>query len=285
MSTYAIGDLQGCLSELRDLLDKINFDEANDQLWFVGDIVNRGPESLACLRFVKSLGSNAKTVLGNHDLHLLALANNVRKPHRKDTLNEIINAEDSEELLAWVKQQPLLITDTELKFSMIHAGLPPQWTIEQAKELARETEVLLQSHQFDDFIHDMYGNKPDIWSESLKGNDRYRFIINCFTRMRYIDINGKLDLKEKCPPGSQSSSLIPWYEITERKSKLNKIIFGHWSTVHLGNDKNIKKNNIYPIDTGCLWGRKLTAIRLEDEKLFSVPSQQPMIHTDRSQAQ
>jgi bis(5'-nucleosyl)-tetraphosphatase (symmetrical) len=279
MSTYAIGDLQGCFSELRDLLDKINFDEANDQLWFVGDIVNRGPESLACLRFVKSLGSNAKTVLGNHDLHLLAIANNVRKPHRKDTLDEIINAEDSEELLAWIKQQPLLISDIELKFTMIHAGLPPQWTLKHAIELAQETTSLLQSNKFDDFILNMYGDQPDTWSESLIDDDRHRFIINAFTRIRYCNENGKLDIKESCAPGNQPESLIPWYAIPERKTKKDKTIFGHWSTVHLGNENNFKQYNVYPLDTGCLWGGELTAMRLEDEKLFSVPSQQPKIQT------
>ncbi len=274
MSTYAIGDLQGCYSELQDLLDKINFDETNDQLWFVGDIVNRGPESLACLRFVKSLGTNAKTALGNHDLHLLAIANKVRKPHRKDTFDEILNAEDSKELFDWIRQQPLLVTNTDLNFTMVHAGLPPQWTLEQAKQLAQETESLLQSKQFDDFIHNMYGDQPDTWSDTLKDDDRHRFIINAFTRIRYLDKNGKLDIKENGAPGTQPKSLTPWYAIPERKTKKDKIIFGHWSTVHLGNENNFKQYNVYPLDTGCLWGGELTAMRLQDEKLFSVPSQQ-----------
>lgn len=277
MSTYAIGDLQGCYSELQDLLDKINFDEINDQLWFVGDIVNRGPNSLACLRFVKSLGTKAKTVLGNHDLHLLAVANKVRKPHRKDSFDEILNAKDSEELLDWIKHQALLVTDTDLNFTMIHAGLPPQWTLEQAKELAQETESLLQSKKFNDFINNMYGDQPDSWSKKLKDDDRHRFIINCFTRIRYIDKNGKLDMKETCAPGKQNKSLTPWYKIPDRKTKQDKIIFGHWSTVHLGNENNFKQYNVYPLDTGCLWGGELTAMRLEDEKLFSVPSKQPKI--------
>lgn len=274
MSTYAIGDLQGCYSELQDLLDKINFDESNDQLWFVGDIVNRGTDSLACLRFVKSLGTNAKTVLGNHDLHLLAIANEVRKPHRKDTVDEILNADDSKKLLKWLRQQPLLVNDDDLKMTMIHAGLPPQWTLEQAKELAQETESLIQSKQFNEFINNMYGDQPDTWSESLKDDDRHRFIINCFTRTRYIDKNGKLNLKENGAPGTQSKLLTPWYAIPERKTKKDKIIFGHWSTVHLGNESNFKQYNVYPLDTGCLWGRTLTAMRLEDETLFNVPSKQ-----------
>jgi bis(5'-nucleosyl)-tetraphosphatase (symmetrical) len=275
MSTYAIGDLQGCYAELQSLLDEINFDETNDQLWFVGDIVNRGPESLKCLRFVKSLRKNAKTVLGNHDLHLLAIANKVRKPHRKDTVDEILNSNDSEELLDWLKHQPLLVSDPDLEFTMVHAGFPPQWTLKQAKELAQETESLLQSEQFDNFIHQMYGDQPDAWSNKLKDNDRHRFIINAFTRIRYVGKNGKLEIKENGAPGTQSESLTPWYAIPERKTKKDKIIFGHWSTVHLGNESNFKQYNVYPLDTGCLWGGTLTAMRLEDEKLFSVPSQQP----------
>ncbi|MBL1141404.1 MAG: symmetrical bis(5'-nucleosyl)-tetraphosphatase [Proteobacteria bacterium] len=277
MSTYAIGDLQGCYSELQDLLDKINFDETNDRLWFAGDLVNRGPESLKCLRFVKSLGENAKTVLGNHDLHILAIANNVRKPHRKDTVDEILNADDSKKLLKWLRKQPLLVNEPNLKYTMIHAGLPPQWTLEQAKDLAQETESLLQSKQFDDFIQNMYGDQPDTWSEKLKDNDRHRYIINALTRTRYCDQNGKLNIKETCAPGKQSESLIPWYALPDRKTKKDKLIFGHWSTVLLGNEKNFKQYNVYPLDTGCLWGGELTAMRLEDEKLFSVPSKQPKI--------
>ncbi len=277
MSTYAIGDLQGCYSELQDLLDKINFDETNDQLWFVGDLVNRGPNSLKCLQFVKSLGSNARTVLGNHDLHLLAITNGVRTPHRKDTVDEILKADDSKKLLKWLRNRPLLVNDSELNYTMIHAGLPPQWSLEKAKELAQETESLLQSKQFNNFIHNMYGDQPDTWSDNLKDDDRYRYIINCFTRIRYVQENGKLNLKEKASPGSQNKVLTPWYALPERKTKKDKIIFGHWSTVHLGNENNFKQYKVYPLDTGCLWGGTLTAMRLEDEKLFSVPSQQPKI--------
>ena len=275
MSTYAIGDLQGCYAEFQDLLNEINFDESKDTLWFVGDLVNRGPESLKCLRFVKSLGKNAKTVLGNHDLHLLAIANNVRKPHREDTFDEILNADDANELLDWIRHLPLLVYDEALNFTMIHAGLPPQWSLKKARKLAKETESLLQSEQFNDFIHNMYGNQPDLWSKTLTGNDRHRFIINCFTRIRYLEKTGKLNLKENNAPGTQAKNLMPWYALPNRKSNKDKIIFGHWSTVMLGNEHNFKQYNVYPIDTGCLWGRPLTAMRLEDEKMFSVPSRQP----------
>tara|TARA_R110002073_G_C9481859_1_gene580112 strand:- start:3248 stop:4078 length:831 start_codon:yes stop_codon:yes gene_type:complete len=272
MSTYAIGDLQGCYAELQNLLDKINFDQTNDRLWFVGDLINRGPKSLECLRFVKSLGNSARTVLGNHDLHLLAVANNVRKPHRKDTLDEIMNAEDSDELLSWVRNLPLLECDTDLNFNMVHAGLPPQWSLSQAIELAQETETLLRSDQFDDFIQQMYGDLPNRWSEKLEGYDRHRFIINCLTRMRYCHADGQLDFTAKNAPGKEDKKLNPWYALKNRQTKKNKIIFGHWSTVHLGNEKNFKQFNVYPLDTGCLWGRDMTAMRLEDEKIFSVAS-------------
>jgi bis(5'-nucleosyl)-tetraphosphatase (symmetrical) len=275
MSTYAIGDLQGCYAELQDLLNKINFDENNDHLWFVGDLINRGPASLQTLRFVKSLGDSAKVTLGNHDLHLLAVANNVRKPHRKDTLDEILNADDADELIEWIRHLALLVTDPDLGFTMVHAGFPPQWTLGQAKELAHETETLLQGHQFNDFIHHMYGNEPDTWSDDLKDNDRHRFIINAFTRVRYIDENGKLNIKVSSAPGTQDESLTPWYALPTRKTKDDKIIFGHWSTVHLGIEQDFKQYNVYPLDTGCLWGGTMTAMRLEDEELFSVPSQQP----------
>ncbi|MFT5397184.1 MAG: bis(5'-nucleosyl)-tetraphosphatase (symmetrical) [Gammaproteobacteria bacterium] len=277
MSTYAIGDLQGCYAELQDLLDKINFDKTNDQLWFVGDLINRGPKSLECLRFVKSLGNSARTVLGNHDLHLLAIANKVRKPHRKDTLDDILNADDVDELISWVRNLPLLVNDTALNFTMVHAGLPPQWTLEQAQSLANETESLLRSEQFNDFIQHMYGDQPDSWSEALKGYDRHRFIINCLTRMRYCYADGQLNLKANNAPGNEDEKLIPWYAQTGRQTKNNKIVFGHWSTVHLGNEKNFNQYKVYPLDTGCLWGGEMTAIRLEDEKLFSVASRQPTI--------
>lgn len=277
MSTYAIGDLQGCYTELQDLLNKISFDETNDQLWFAGDLVNRGPESLKCLRFVKSLEKNAKTVLGNHDLHLLAIANKVRKPHRNDTLDEILNADDADDLLDWIRHLPLLVHDKELNFTMIHAGLPPQWSIKKARKLANETENVLQSDQFTDFIHNMYGNQPDTWSETLSGDDLHRFIINCFTRIRYLEETGKLNLKENNAPGRQAKNLLPWYVLPNRKTNEDKIIFGHWSTVMLGEEQNFKQYNVYPLDTGCLWGGELTAMRLEDEKIFSVPSRQPKL--------
>ena len=274
MSTYAIGDIQGCYTELQNLLNEINFNEKNDQLWFAGDLVNRGPKSLQTLRFIKSLGVSAKIVLGNHDLHLIAASKNIRPISNKDTIKEILTADDADELINWLKSRPLLLTDTDLGFTMVHAGIAPQWSLDAAKNFAKECESILQNEKIDDFLMHMYGDTPNIWSDSIEGYARQRFIINCFTRIRFCTINGTLDLDVKVAPGSQKKSLIPWYALPNRKTIDNKIIFGHWSTIHLGVENNFKKYNVYPVDTGCLWGGQLTAMRLDDEKIFSVTSEQ-----------
>ena len=274
MSAYAIGDVQGCYSELQNLLNEINFDERRDELWFAGDLVNKGPKSLQTLRFIKALGVNAKITLGNHDLHLLAVAKNIQPLLKKDTIQEILAADDVKELIDWLKSRPLLITDDNLNFTMVHAGLPPQWSLENAKEFAKECELILQSEKINKLLAEMYGDTPNIWSDSLQDYAKQRFIINCFTRIRFCNSDGMLDFDTKVAPGKQNTSLIPWYSLPNRKTKDNKIIFGHWSTVHIGNEKNFKQYNVYPIDTGCLWGGRLTAMRLEDEKVFSVPSEQ-----------
>ena len=275
MSAYAIGDVQGCYSELQNLLNEINFDERRDELWFAGDLVNKGPKSLQTLRFIKALGVNAKITLGNHDLHLLAVAKNIQPLLKKDTIQEILAADDVKELIDWLKSRPLLITDDNLNFTMVHAGLPPQWSLENAKEFAKECELILQSEKINKLLAEMYGDTPNIWSDSLQDYAKQRFIINCFTRIRFCNSDGMLDFDTKVAPGKQSTSLIPWYSLPNRKTKDNKIIFGHWSTVHIGNEKNFKQYNVYPVDTGCLWGGRLTAMRLEDEKVFSVPSEEP----------
>ena len=274
MSAYAIGDVQGCYSELQNLLNEINFDERRDELWFAGDLVNKGPKSLQTLRFIKALGVNAKITLGNHDLHLLAVAKNIQPLLKKDTIQEILAADDVKELIDWLKSRPLLITDDNLNFTMVHAGLPPQWSLENAKEFAKECELILQSEKINKLLAEMYGDTPNIWVNSLQDYAKQRFIINCFTRIRFCNSDGMLDFDTKVAPGKQNTSLIPWYSLPNRKTKDNKIIFGHWSTVHIGNEKNFKQYNVYPIDTGCLWGGRLTAMRLEDEKVFSVPSEQ-----------
>ena len=275
MSTYAIGDVQGCYSELQNLLNEINFDERRDELWFAGDLVNKGPKSLQTLRFIKALGVNAKITLGNHDLHLLAVAKNIQPLLKKDTIQEILAADDVKEIIDCLKYSRLLITDDNLNFTMVHAGLPPQWSLENAKEFAKECELILQSEKINKLLAEMYGDTPNIWVNSLQDYAKQRFIINCFTRIRFCNSDGMLDFDTKVAPGKQNTSLIPWYSLPNRKTKDNKIIFGHWSTVHIGNEKNFKQYNVYPIDTGCLWGGRLTAMRLEDEKVFSVPSEEP----------
>lgn len=257
MAVYAIGDVQGCYEELVGLLEQIHFNPAKDQLWFTGDLVNRGPESLKVLRFVRGLGSAAITVLGNHDLHMLALAEGCAPQHRSDTLESVLTAPDREELLDWVRHQPLLHHDENLHFTLVHAGLPPQWDLVLAQQCAAEVESVLQGGQYRDFLANMYGNEPDIWDENLDGWDRLRFITNCFSRLRYCDSAGRLCLKSKGEPGTQPEGYMPWYEVPGRKSRDKRIIFGHWSTLGLYRD-----SGVYSLDTGCLWGGLLTAMHL-----------------------
>jgi bis(5'-nucleosyl)-tetraphosphatase (symmetrical) len=256
MAVYAIGDVQGCFDELQALLELIDFDPLQDRLWFAGDLVNRGPKSLEALRFVRSL--NAVTVLGNHDLHLLASACVPGQRKRKDTLQDIIDAPDASDMLDWLRHRPLLHHDATLGYTLIHAGLPPQWDLETAKACAAEVEQVLRSDDYEAFFAAMYGNRPDLWDPALTGWDRLRFITNCFTRLRYCDSSGRLALEEKGPPGSQPEHLKPWFECEGRKSRDLRILFGHWSTLGA-----YDAPGVHALDTGCLWGGQLTAIRLD----------------------
>jgi bis(5'-nucleosyl)-tetraphosphatase (symmetrical) len=259
MAVYAIGDIQGCYDELLELLANLRFDREHDRLWFVGDLVNRGPKSLETLRFVQGLGQNAITVLGNHDLHLLAAAYGIRPDSIDgDTLEPILAAPDRDALIDWLRHQPLLHYDGELGYLMVHAGLPPQWDLKLAQRCAGEVETVLRGDRLESFLSRMYGNKPKQWSTELDGWDRLRFIINCFTRMRYCDRNGRLDLKSSGPPGSQPEGYYPWFEIPARASGDINIIFGHWSTLRPSDTPGV-----YPIDQGCLWGGQLTALRID----------------------
>jgi bis(5'-nucleosyl)-tetraphosphatase (symmetrical) len=262
MATYAIGDVQGCYDELKALLIQIKYRSDRDQLWFCGDIVNRGPKSLKTLRFIKSLEDNAITVLGNHDLHLLATAYEHQKPGKKDTLDAILQADDAADLLNWLRHQHLIFHDKENNITLLHAGIHPQWTIDQALKLAKEVEQVLQSDNHINFYKHMYGDKPFIWSNSLSGWSRYRFITNILTRLRYCDKQGKPALNAKGAPGSQAEHFFPWYEVPDRKSQNDKIIFGHWSTLPHAGLTSI--NNTYAIDSGCLWGGFLTAMRIDE---------------------
>jgi bis(5'-nucleosyl)-tetraphosphatase (symmetrical) len=275
MPTYAIGDVQGCFRELQDLLDCINFDQTNDRLWFTGDLVNRGPDSLATLRFVKNL--NAINVLGNHDLHLLAVSEGIDKHSGKDTLEDVLHAKDRDELLHWLRHLPLLHFDSQLGFMMVHAGLPPQWDLQKATTLTGEVEQVLRSKHYRKLLDNMYGNQPDRWDDRLTGMERLRFIINALTRSRYYSVDGIIDLVHKGSPGNQTHDLFPWFSLDSRKTRKQKILFGHWASIHAGNLHDFEQFNVYPLDTGCVWGGRLTALRLEDGEYFYVPSRQPKI--------
>ena len=264
--TYAIGDVQGCFDDLLRLLDKIDFDPAEDRLWFTGDLVNKGPNSLNILRFVKGLGDAAITVLGNHDLYLLAAAVGAIKDKKSDTIASILAAHDCEELLFWLRHQPVLHHDDTLGYTMVHAGLPPQWDLTTALDRARELETVLQNSGFETLLGTLYKEKPDRWSEDLEGLERLRLIVNCFTQIRYCDRQGRLDLSGERRTAPKKRRSIPWFQVPSRAHKEMKIIFGHWASL---DKKKIKINGVYPLDTGCSNGGKFTAMRLGDERIFS----------------
>ncbi|MBC8519634.1 MAG: symmetrical bis(5'-nucleosyl)-tetraphosphatase [Gammaproteobacteria bacterium] len=259
MSVYAIGDIQGCLDELLQLLEKIEFDPEVDQLWFTGDLVNRGPKSLETLQFVRSLGDSAVTVLGNHDLHLMALAEgDKRYTNRFDTLLPILESAERAELLHWLRHRPMLHHDEELGYTLIHAGLPPQWSLKEAQQHAHELESMLQSSDYQTFLSQMYGNEPAKWDDNLEGIERLRFITNCFSRLRFCSDDGVLNLKSKGKPGSQPEGFIPWFRVAERASRSECILFGHWSTLDIRSEESV-----YALDTGCLWGGKMSALQID----------------------
>ena len=266
MAVYAIGDVQGCYTELQALLERIAFDPARDRLWFAGDLVNRGPHSLETLRFVRDLGDAALTVLGNHDLHLIAADFDSRYARPRDTLQPILEAPDKDALLNWLRHRPLLHHDAALGYTLLHAGLPPQWDLATAQRCAAEVEAVLRSGHHGEFLSRMYGNEPNLWSEDLEGWDRLRFITNCFTRLRYVDPEGRLNLRDKGAPGSQTPGHRPWFAVPGRANAGLRILFGHWSTVG-----EVKEQDVFPLDTGCLWGGSLTALRLEDRTWFRLP--------------
>jgi len=261
MATYAIGDVQGCFGALQRLLDRIGFDEQRDRLWFVGDLVNRGPDSLATLRFVHALGDVATVVLGNHDLHLLAVAEGLEKLKRDDTLDDVLAAPDREALLDWLRHLPLV--HFEDGYAMVHAGLLPDWSVSHALELGAEVEAALQASSYRSFLAKMYGNRPAQWSEDLAGFDRLRVIVNAMTRLRVCTNDGTMEFSHKGRPANLPPGYVPWFQIAGRRSRDTPVIFGHWSA--LG---PLSVPNLFALDTGCLWGRHLTALRLEDRKLF-----------------
>lgn len=264
MAVYAIGDLQGCYAPFMRLLEQLDFDAGRDRLLLTGDLVNRGPDSLACLRYVKSLGSAATTVLGNHDLHLLALAAGGRTPGPQDTLSPILEAPDKVELLGWLGQQALAYQDSETGVLLVHAGIPPQWSAAETLEHAAEASACIRSAQGTAFFEQMYGNQPDLWGPDLVGTARIRFIINGLTRLRYCDSSGRLDLRSKGPPGTQPAGYLPWFQVPGRGTSAAPVVFGHWSSI---GRTHWVSDNVWALDSGCVWGSALTALNLQTGEL------------------
>ena len=260
--------MQGCYRELQRLLKIIGFKSERDHLWFVGDLVNRGPASAEVLRFVRNLGNQAVTVLGNHDLHLLALANGVGKPRKYDTFYDVLNAPDRENLLHWLCQQPLLYHDQQRQVSLVHAGLSPKWDLPTAMQCAREAERCLRDPGGSGFFQYMYGNKPNDWATDLKGWGRIRYIVNCFSRIRYCDHGGRLTMREKGHP-CDNPDLVPWFRVPGRAHEGQHIVFGHWSTLGF-----VQENGVICLDTGCLWGGCMTAWCLDTAKAHQLECDQ-----------
>lgn len=264
MSEYAVGDIHGCYDSLRRLLDQLQFDPARDRLWLVGDIVNRGPDSLQALRFVRDLGESALTVLGNHDLHLLAVAMGDHSSRRQDTMSAILNAPDRDELMHWLRHQSLACYDNERDLLMVHAGVPPLWSVAETLARAAEMEVVLRGDEAKHFLHHMYGNEPERWSPELDGVARWRMITNYLTRMRFVAADGSLDLvskSETAPPG-----YAPWFSYPRQEP--TGIIFGHWAAL----EGRAETPGVYALDTGCVYGGTLTALNLDTRERTSVPA-------------
>jgi len=263
VTRYAIGDLQGCVEELRTLLSRLKFSADRDRLWFVGDLVNRGPDSLAALRLVRDLGDNAVVVLGNHDLHLLAVACGVQRRRRSDTLDAVLAAPDRDALIEWLRLRPL--AHLEGNDLMVHAGVVPQWTAARTLALAAEVSSALRRDPRALFEH-MYGDEPERWDERLAGAERLRFIINVLTRLRLCTADGRVDISIKGPPPPPPSPLRPWFEHPQRASRDVRVIFGHWSALGL-----VERSGVLGLDSGCVWGGSLTAANLDsDRPLVSV---------------
>ena len=264
MASYAVGDLQGCYFSFQRLLETIDFNPDHDRLWLVGDLINRGAGSLATLRWLYQHRSSVVVVLGNHDLHTLAVAEGFVPVHKSDTLNELLSAPDSVELLAWMRHQHMVYREDD--YLMVHAGLLPQWDAEQASALGAEVEEALRGADYRDFFAHMYGNQPDHWQEGLKGYERLRLITNALTRLRVCSPEGRIDFKFKGELDRIPTGYVPWFDIPDRRSRDTTIVCGHWSALGLR-----QRPNLYALDTGCLWGGQLTAMRLEDKAIFQVP--------------
>ena len=269
MALYAIGDIQGCHAEFCQLLDLIAFTPGSDRLWLVGDLVNRGPESLAVVREVMRLGDSAVTVLGNHDFHLLTVAAGHRKPHRDDTLDAVLEAPDRDALIAWLSARPLVVIEGERL--LVHAGLLPQWTPATALMLSHEVQRMMASASAREFLGVLYGDEPRRWSDELTGYDRLRVAVNACTRLRFCTADGMMEFREKRGPEFTPAGFAPWFAQPDRLSARMTVVCGHWSTLEL-----VLAPNVLMLDSGCLWGGTLTGIRLDDRRVFQVPSRHPL---------
>jgi bis(5'-nucleosyl)-tetraphosphatase (symmetrical) len=258
MTLYAIGDIQGCAKSFDALLKRIDFNPGRDHLWLVGDLVNRGPRSLRVLRRVIDLGASVTTVLGNHDLHLLATAAGIRRPTGADTFDDVLAARDADDIIEWLCRQPLIVRDRASRRVLVHAGIPPVWKVREAIEHAAEIEKLLRGPGWTRALRGMYGATPVNWDPELRGSDRRRFTINALTRLRFCTRAGRLDFSCSGPPGSQPAKLMPWFDVPGRRSQKWHIVFGHWSALGI-----MRRKDITALDSGCVWGRKLTAIPLD----------------------
>jgi len=264
MATYAVGDIQGCYTSFTHLLAQIGFSPARDRLWLVGDLINRGPDSLAVLRWAKQHEHALKVVLGNHDLHTLAVAEGFVDAHRHDTLQPLLAAPDRDELLTWLRNQPMAYAEDE--YLMVHAGVLPQWDVPQTLLLASEVESALRAQNYRDFFAHMYGNHPNHWQDDLHGMSRLRVITNALTRLRVCGLEGIMDFRFKGELADIPEGMTPWYDLPGRRSADHTVLFGHWSALGL-----LMRDNLVALDTGCLWGGHLTAMRLEDRRVFQVP--------------
>ncbi len=270
MDLFAIGDLQGCAAQLERLLERIDAMSPGAPLVFVGDLVNRGPESLRTLRLLAGMGKRVRTVLGNHDLHLLAAAHGVRAPSRGDTIVDILAAPDRNVLLDWLRRQPLaLMADGHL---VVHAGVLPQWTAAQVLALSAEVETRLQSDDWAGFLRTMYGNEPARWDDALAGDDRLRCIVNALTRLRFCSADGVMEFSTKEGPGQPPSGYMPWFDVPGRRTAGVPVVFGHWSTLGL-----VQRTDLIGLDSGCVWGGKLSAMRLNDRWLLQVACPQHQV--------
>jgi bis(5'-nucleosyl)-tetraphosphatase (symmetrical) len=269
MALYAIGDLQGCHDEFVQLLDLVGFSPATDRMWLVGDLVNRGPGSLPILREVKALGDAARVVLGNHDLHLLTVAAGHRKPHLSDTIDDVLDAPDRTELVDWLCTQPLVVREDDLL--MVHAGLLPSWTAAHAQMLSGEVEAKLASDDAHRFLGVLYGDEPSTWRDDLEGDDRLRAIVNACTRMRFCTPDGRMEFREKRGREHAPEGFRPWFAHDHRRTAGETVVCGHWSTLELD-----LAPNVMMLDSGCLWGGTLTAVRLPDRRVYQVPSRRPV---------